>query len=302
MKLPQHIKKFRIDGPKRFRLADYDPADTVGLDFAKDEAKDILAADIKRLSELQEMLYAEHRWAVLAIFQAMDAGGKDSAIKHVMSGVNPQGCEVHAFKRPSDEQLAHDFMWPAAVHAPRRGHIGIFNRSYYEEVLAVRVHRELLDRQQLPPELVTKHIWKERFKDIRNYERYLARNGTVILKFHLRVSKEEQRRRFLARLDEPAKRWKFSMSDVEERKLWDRYMAAYEDMIRHTATPEAPWYVVPADNKWAARLVVAAALVHALERLDLKFPKVDGKALAEMRRVRTALLAERPVRGGRRAR
>jgi PPK2 family polyphosphate:nucleotide phosphotransferase len=293
MKLPKHIKKFRVDGPKGFRLADHDPADTMGLDIEKDEAKSILAADIERLSDLQERLYAEHRWAVLAIFQAMDAGGKDSVIKHVMSGVNPQGCEVHAFKQPSEEELDHGFLWRAAAHAPRRGHIGIFNRSYYEDVLVVRVHSELLERQRMPRELVTKHVWKERFKDIRGFERYLARNGIVVVKFHLRISKEEQRRRFLARLDEPAKRWKFSMSDVAERKLWGRYMAAYEDMIRHTATPEAPWYVVPADNKWFARLVVAAALVHTLERLDPAFPKVDGKALAEMRRVRKALLAEK---------
>jgi PPK2 family polyphosphate:nucleotide phosphotransferase len=293
MKLPKHIKQFRVDDGKGFRLADYDPADTLGLDIEKGEAKDILAADIKRLAELQEKLYAEHRRAVLMIFQAMDAGGKDSAIKHVMSGVNPQGCEVHAFKQPSEEELDHGFLWRAAAQAPRRGHIGIFNRSYYEDVLVVRVHPELLERQRMPRELVTKHIWKERFKDICGFERYLAHNGIVVVKFHLRISKEEQRRRFLARLDEPAKRWKFSMSDVEERKRWGRYMAAYEDMIRHTATEQAPWYVVPADNKWFARLVVASALVHALESLDLEFPKVDGKALAEMRRARKALLAEK---------
>jgi PPK2 family polyphosphate:nucleotide phosphotransferase len=292
MKIPRHIKKFRVDDGKHFRLADCDPADTLGLDIEKDDAKTMLAADIKRLAELQEKLYSEHRRAVLMIFQAMDAGGKDSAIAHVMSGVNPQGCEVHPFKQPSEEELDHGFLWRAASRAPRRGHIGIFNRSYYEDVLVARVHPELLERQHMPRELVTKHIWKERFKDICGFERYLARNGIVVVKFHLRISKEEQRRRFLARLDEPAKRWKFSMSDVEERKLWNRYMAAYEDMIRHTATEQAPWYVVPADNKWFARLVVAAALVHTLESLDLDFPKVEGKALRELMRARKALLRQ----------
>jgi PPK2 family polyphosphate:nucleotide phosphotransferase len=293
MKIPRHIKKYRVDDGKGFRLADYDPADTMGLDIEKGDAKEMLAADIKRLAELQEKLYAEHRRAVLVIFQAMDAGGKDSAIKHVMSGVNPQGCEVHPFKQPSEEELDHGFLWRAASRAPRRGHIGIFNRSYYEDVLVVRVHPELLERQRMPRELVTKHIWKERFKDICGFERYLARNGIIVVKFHLRISKGEQRRRFLERLDEPFKRWKFSMSDVEERGRWNRYMAAYEDMIRHTATPEAPWYVVPADNKWFARLVVAAALVHTLESLDQDFPKVEGKALRELLRARKALLAEK---------
>jgi PPK2 family polyphosphate:nucleotide phosphotransferase len=292
MKIRRHIKKFRIDDGKGFRLADHDPADTMGLDVEKDDAKGVLATDIKRLAELQEKLYAEHRRAVLVVFQAMDAGGKDSAIAHVMSGVNPQGCEVHSFKQPSEEELDHGFLWRAASRAPRRGHIGIFNRSYYEDVLVVRVHPELLERQRMPRELVTKHIWKERFEDIRGFERYMARNGIIVVKFHLRISKEEQRRRFLERLDEPAKRWKFSMSDVEERKRWGRYMAAYEDMIRHTATEHAPWYVVPADNKWFARLVVAAALVHTLESLDLDFPKVEGKALRELQRARRALIAE----------
>jgi PPK2 family polyphosphate:nucleotide phosphotransferase len=292
MKIRRHIKKFRIDDGKGFRLADHDPADTMGLDVEKDDAKGVLATDIKRLAELQEKLYAEHRRAVLVVFQAMDAGGKDSAIAHVMSGVNPQGCEVHSFKQPSEEELDHGFLWRAASRAPRRGHIGIFNRSYYEDVLVVRVHPELLERQRMPRELVTKHIWKERFEDIRGFERYMARNGIIVVKFHLRISKEEQRRRFLERLDEPAKRWKFSMSDVEERKRWGRYMTAYEDMIRHTATEHAPWYVVPADNKWFARLVVAAALVHTLESLDLDFPKVEGKALRELQRARRALIAE----------
>jgi PPK2 family polyphosphate:nucleotide phosphotransferase len=292
MKIPTHIKRYRVERGKGFRLADYDPADTGGLDIEKDDAKAILAKDIKRLAELQQLLYAEHRRAVLMIFQAMDAGGKDSAIAHVMSGVNPQGCEVHSFKQPSEEELDHGFLWRAAARAPRRGHIGIFNRSYYEDVLVVRVHPQLLERQRMPRELITKHIWKERFEDIRNFEHYLARNGVIVVKFHLRLSKEEQRRRFLARIEEPAKRWKFSMADVAERKLWDRYMEAYEDMIRHTATAQAPWYVVPADNKLFARLVVAAALVHTLESLDLSSPKVEGKALRALQKAKKALLNE----------
>ena len=230
---------------------------------------------------------------MLAIFQAMDAGGKDSVIKHVMTGVNPQGCEVHPFKAPSAEELDYDFLWRAATRLPRRGRIGIFNRSYYEEVLAVRVRRELLARERLPAGLVTPRIWNERFEDIRSFERHLVRNGTVVLKFHLRISKQEQKRRFLERLDHPAKRWKFSMEDVADRKLWGRYMAAYEDMIRNTSTPEAPWYVVPADHKWFARLVVAAAMVQALERLDPAYPRVSRAQLKEMRRIRKALAAKR---------
>jgi PPK2 family polyphosphate:nucleotide phosphotransferase len=286
-------KRFRIDDGKKFRLADCDPADTLGLDIDKDDAKTMLADDIARLAEMQEKLYAQDTWAVLIVLQAMDAAGKDSVIKHVMSGVNPQGCEVHAFKAPSAEELEHSFLWRAAMRLPRRGRIGIFNRSHYEEVLVVRVHPELLKRQHLPPAVIADDIWKERFKDIRGLERHLVRNGIVVLKFHLHVSREEQKRRFLERLDEPAKRWKFSMSDVTERKLWDRYADAYEDMIRHTATAEAPWYVVPADNKWFARLVVAAAVIDALDRLDLAFPKVTGAALRELKQTRAALLKER---------
>lgn len=293
MKSAKLIKPFRIDEPRRFRLADYDPADTRGLDIDKQEAKSMLAGDIERLAELQETLYAQGRWAVLAIFQAMDAGGKDGAIKHVMTGINPQGCEVHAFNAPSAEELEHDFLWRAAVRLPRRGRIGIFNRSYYEEVLVVRLHPDLLGRQKLPSKPTPDKVWKQRFKDIVAFERHLVRNGTLVLKFHLRISKEEQKHRFLQRLDTPAKRWKFSMNDIADRKLWDRYMDAYEDMIRHTSTPEAPWYVVPADNKWFARLVVAAALVDALDRLDLRFPKVSRAQLEEMRRVRKALGAEK---------
>ncbi|HEV2955870.1 MAG TPA: polyphosphate kinase 2 family protein [Xanthobacteraceae bacterium] len=292
MKIPKHIEQYRVERAKGFRLADFDPADTGGLDIDKGEAKDILAKDIERLAELQQLLYAEHRWALLVIFQAMDAGGKDSAIAHVMSGVNPQGCDVHSFKQPSEEELAHDFMWRSMIKMPRRGHIGIFNRSYYEEVLVVRVHPEVLEQQGLPPALVSHHTWRERFRHIRNYEDYLVHNGILVIKFHLRISKEEQRRRFLARIEEPAKRWKFSMGDVMERRHWDRYMDAYERMIRHTATPQAPWYVVPADNKWFARLVVASALVHTLEGLHLKYPKVEGKALRALEKAKKALVKE----------
>jgi PPK2 family polyphosphate:nucleotide phosphotransferase len=294
MKSVKHVRRLRVDTPKKLRLADIDPADCGGLDMEKDEARAMLADGTKRLAELQERLYAQDRWAVLVIFQAMDAAGKDGAIKHVMSGVNPQGVQVFSFKAPSPQELDHDFMWRTTVNLPERGRIGIFNRSYYEEVLVVRVHRELLEREKLPPELVTKHIWMERFTDIGAFERYLARNGTLILKFFLHVSKEEQRRRFLDRLDDPAKRWKFSLGDVAERELWDRYMEAYEDMIRHTSSEAAPWYVIPADNKWFARLMVAAALVDAMERLNLEFPKVEGPALREMMKVRKALLAETP--------
>jgi PPK2 family polyphosphate:nucleotide phosphotransferase len=292
MNLEKLIRQFRIDDPDHFRLASFDPGETGGLDLDKDEAKSVLAGDLDRLSELQERLYADDRWSLLIVLQAMDAAGKDGVIKHVMTGLNPQGCLVHAFKAPSTSELDHDFLWRAANYLPARGHIGIFNRSHYEEVLVVRVHPELLERQRIPKELVGKEIWKERFKSIRKFERHLARNGTVVLKFFLHVSKEEQRHRFLARLEQPAKRWKFSMGDVAERKLWDKYMAAYDDMVRATSRPHAPWYVVPADNKPFARLIVAKAMVEALERLDLKFPKVDPAALKEMEKVRKALLAE----------
>jgi len=287
------VRKLCVERPKKFRLADIDPADCAGFDIEKDVAKAILAEGTKRLAELQERLYAQDRWAVLAMFQAMDAAGKDGAIKHVMSGVNPQGVEVTAFKAPSSHELDHDFMWRSAVRLPERGRIGIHNRSYYEEVLVVRVHREMLERQKLPPKLVTRHIWQERFEDIAAFERYLGRNGIKVVKFFLHVSREEQRRRFLDRLEEPAKRWKFSMADVAERKLWDRYMDAYEDMIRHTSTADAPWYVIPADNKWFARLMVSAALIDTMEKLDLEFPKVEDAALREMMKVREALLAEK---------
>jgi PPK2 family polyphosphate:nucleotide phosphotransferase len=291
--LPSEIvKRFRVRKGGKFSLAAYDPADTCGLDIGKEEAKAMLANGVKRLAELQERLYAQDRWAVLVIVQAMDAAGKDSVIKHVMSGINPQGCQVHSFKAPSAQELDHDFMWRTTIALPERGRIGLFNRSYYEETLVVRVHPEILARQRLPPELVTKKIWRERFEDIRAFERYLARNGVVLLKFFLNVSKEEQRKRFLDRIEEPAKRWKFSARDVAERKLWNRYMDAYQDTIRHTATREAPWYVVPADNKWFTRLVVAAAITERMAKLDLQFPRLDAAALREMRALRTALQQE----------
>jgi PPK2 family polyphosphate:nucleotide phosphotransferase len=289
MSLAKFAKLYRVEDPDSFRIDQWDPGDTNNLDVDKKEAKDLLTEGIKRLSDLQERLYAQDRWAVLLIFQAMDAAGKDSVIEHVMKGVNPQGCEVHSFKQPSEEDLDHDFMWRSARRLPERGRIGIFNRSYYEEVLVVRVHPEVLAREKMSPKLVTKDIWKERFKDIRAFERYLARNGTLILKFFLHVSKEEQRRRFLQRLDEPSKNWKFSMGDLAERKLWDKYMAAYEDMIRNTSRPEAPWHVVPADNKWFTRLVVAAELVDALDRLDIKFPSVRGAARRDLAKARKIL-------------
>jgi PPK2 family polyphosphate:nucleotide phosphotransferase len=293
MKPEKLLKAFRVDDPDRFRLASIDPADTGGLDLDKDEAKAMLATDIDRLQDLQERLYADDRWSILIVLQAMDAAGKDGVIKHVMTGLNPQGCLVHPFKAPAPNELDHDFLWRAAQYIPARGNIGIFNRSHYEEVLVVRVHPDLLQKQRIPPELVGKDVWKDRFKSIRGFERHLARNGTVVLKFFLHVSREEQRRRFLDRLEQPSKRWKFSMGDIAERKLWDKYMAAYEDTIRATSRPEAPWYVVPADHKPFTRLVVAKAMIAALEKLDLKFPKVDPESLKEMEKVRKALLAEK---------
>jgi PPK2 family polyphosphate:nucleotide phosphotransferase len=292
MKHAKLIKHFRIDDPKRFRLADFDPGDTAGLDINKAEAKTILADDIEHLTGLQQRLYAEHRRAVLVVLQGIDAAGKDSVIKHAMSGLDPQGCEVHPFKAPTSEELDHDFLWRAARRLPGRGRIGIFNRSYYEEVLVVRVHKELLDAQHLPPEVVGRKLWKQRFKDINAFERHLVRSGTTVIKFHLRISKAEQKRRLLERLDDPAKRWKFAEGDIAERKLWDRHMAAYEDMIRNTSTPEAPWYVVPADNKWFARLVVAGVMVDVLERLRPEFPKIDRAGLRKMKQIRKALMAK----------
>ncbi len=281
-------KPYRIDDGRKFRLKDFDPGDTSGVK-SKRLAEKELPRGVERLSDLQDKLYAQDRWAILLIFQAMDAAGKDGAIKHVMSGVNPQGCQVYSFKQPSVEELDHDFMWRANKCIPERGRIGIFIRSYYEEVLVVRVHKELLERERMPPSLVTKDIWNERFEDINAYERYLSRNGVVIRKFFLNLSKDEQKRRFLSRLDEPAKNWKFSASDATERERWSEYMEAYEDMIRHTASADAPWYVVPADKKWYTRLVVAAAIIHALEDLNLHYPVVDAAQRKELEAARAAL-------------
>ncbi len=291
---PAHIvKRFRIDRPARFRLATFDPADCCGLDGEKPEVKALVAADVERLESLQERLHAQDRWAVLAIFQGMDAAGKDSVIKHVMSGVNPQGVQVVSFNPPSVEELDHDFLWRVAKHVPERGRIGIFNRSHYEEVLAVRVRPELLARERLPPRLAGPDIWRRRYTAINAFEETLAREGTLVLKFFLHVSKKEQRRRLLERLEHPIKRWKFSMGDIADRAHWTDYMAAYQDTIRATSRPAAPWYVVPADNKWFTRLVVASAMVEAMERLDLKFPRVSGKALRKLKKVERALLKEK---------
>lgn len=279
---------FQVTHADSFRLKDYDPGDIRGIS-SKEKANGLLQQSVAVLQDLQEKLYAQDQWAVLLIFQAMDAAGKDSLVKHVMSGVNPQACEVSSFKQPSTEELNHDFLWRAAQQLPERGKIGIFNRSYYEEVLVVRVHQEFLKKQHLPPEVVTKKIWKERFEDIRNFEQYLTRNGVVIRKFFLHLSKEEQKRRFLARLDEPEKNWKFSEADVLERKYWDDYMNAYEDMIRHTSTPEAPWYVVPADHKWFTHIVVSSAIIQTLENMDLQLPKVDKVRRRQLEEARQAL-------------
>jgi PPK2 family polyphosphate:nucleotide phosphotransferase len=280
---------FEVRHGGSFRLKDYDPGDILGI-RSKEKANELLQQSVAVLQELQEKLYAQDQWAVLLIFQAMDAAGKDSLIKHVMSGVNPEGCDVASFKQPSAEELNHDFLWRTTRRLPERGKIGIFNRSYYEEVLVVRVHQEYLEKQHLPPELLTKKIWKERFKDICNYEEYLTRNGVVIRKFFLHVSKEEQKRRFLDRLDEPEKNWKFSEADVHERQYWDDYMNAYEDMIQHTSTPDAPWYVIPADHKWFTHIAVSSAIIKTLEDLDLQFPKVDKERRKQLEAARQVLL------------
>lgn len=285
--------RYKVTDGRKFRLSDYDPADCCDLDIDKREAKERLEQDIKSLSELQERLYAQDRWSVLLIFQAMDAAGKDSAIEHVMKGINPQGCQVHSFKAPTATELDHDYMWRTTCALPERGRIGVFNRSYYEEVLVVRIRPEILGKQRLPEAVVSKNIWEERFEDIRNFERYLARNGTLILKFFLNVSKEEQKKRFLDRIDEPAKNWKFNIGDVAERALWDKYMNAYEDAIRNTASDHAPWFVVPADKKWFTRLVVAAAIDEAMQALNLQFPKLDSTGLEEIRKAREILMKEK---------
>ncbi len=281
-------KPFRIDDGRKFSLKDVDPGDTGGL-HAKDEAREWLRQGVQRLADLQEKLYAQDSWGVLLIFQAMDAAGKDGAIKHVMSGVNPQGTQVYSFKAPSAEELDHDYMWRCFKCLPERGRIGIFNRSYYEEVLVVRVHPQFLAGQKLPASRLTKGIWKDRFEDIRHFEEYLDRNGIVVRKFFLHVSSKEQKKRFLSRLEEPEKNWKFSIQDAREREHWDAYMEAYEDMIRSTATAHAPWYVVPADNKWFTRLAVAEAVIDTLEDLDLHFPKVDKAKRKELAAARAIL-------------
>jgi PPK2 family polyphosphate:nucleotide phosphotransferase len=274
LKTDKLAKAYRVDSGKHFQLKHFDPADT-GRWHSKEHAELALQQGIARTAELQDKLYAQNRWAVLLIFQAMDAAGKDGVIKHVMSGVNPQGCQVYSFKAPSDRELQHDFLWRTTRVLPERGHIGIFNRSYYEEVLIVRVHPEILQGQKTPSSLISKHVWEERFEDIRSFEKHMWRNGTVIRKFFLNVSKKEQKQRFLARLEEPEKNWKFSAADIRERQCWNDYQEAYEEMMRHTATEHAPWYVVPADNKWFTRLVVSAVIVETLESLKLAYPTVD---------------------------
>jgi PPK2 family polyphosphate:nucleotide phosphotransferase len=292
-KLIKYIRPYEVTGGKKFRLDDFSPGDQAHFkgtdDECGDEAKKLLHAGIGKMSDLQELLYAQNRWAVLLIFQAMDAAGKDGTIKHVMSGINPQGCQVHSFKAPSPEELDHDYLWRSNLALPQRGQIGIFNRSYYEEMLVVRVHKDILKAERIPEALVTKKIWKQRFEDVRNYEQYLSRNGVVVRKFFLHVSKGEQKRRFLARLDNPLKHWKFSAADLKERKFWDDYQAAYEDMIGETASKEAPWYVVPADHKWFTHLVVAAVVIETLESLGLTVPNLSDEQREELERARKVL-------------
>jgi PPK2 family polyphosphate:nucleotide phosphotransferase len=292
-RIQKYVHPFRITKGEDFRLKDFDPAETCGLKLDKGETAELIEGGIAWLAEEQDMLYAQNRWSLLLIFQAMDAAGKDSTIKHVMSGVNPQGCQVFSFKQPSSEELDHDFMWRYLRHLPERGRIGIFNRSYYEEVLVVRVHPEVLKRQKLPPRLVGKGIWEERLADIARFEDYVTRQGTKILNFFLHVSRKEQKKRFMERLDKPKKNWKFSASDVKERKFWDDYMDAFEEAIQATASKHAPWFVVPADNKWFTRLLVGAAIVEAMENLGLAYPKVDAAEQKEIVAARAALSPER---------
>jgi PPK2 family polyphosphate:nucleotide phosphotransferase len=287
------IERFRVTDGDKFKLKDFDPGDIGDVDFDKKDGKEILEVGVKKLASLQERLYAEGRWAILMVLQGIDTAGKDGVIKHVLSGVNPQGCSVHSFKQPSHLELAHDFLWRCNLALPMRGHIGIFNRSYYEETIVVRVHPDLLEKQNIPPQLVTKDIWKERYQDINNFEQRLARSGTVPLKFFLNISKEEQLKRLLARVDDPDKNWKFSPYDVAERKLWDQYQDVYEDTIRNTATKHAPWYVVPCDKKWFARLVVAGALAEHMQALDLQFPKVSDEDMKAIEAAHAELLAEK---------
>ena len=292
-RIQKYVEPFRVTKGKGFRLKDFDPGDTCDLKMDKGDAAELLQRGTAWLAEEQDMLYAQDRWSLLLVFQAMDAAGKDSTIKHVMSGINPQGCQVFSFKQPSSEELDHDFMWRYVQHLPERGRIGIFNRSYYEEVLVVRVHPEILKAQKLPAPLVGKGIWDERLADIAHFEDYATRQGTKILKFFLHLSHEEQKKRFLKRLDEPEKNWKFSASDVKERKFWDDYMQAFEEAIGATASKHAQWFVVPADNRWFTRLIVAAAIVDAVENLGLAYPKVDAAKKKELAAVRAALSRER---------
>jgi PPK2 family polyphosphate:nucleotide phosphotransferase len=292
-RIQKYIHPFRITTGKGFRLKDFDPGDTRDLKLEKAEAAELLARGTEWLAEEQDMLYAQDSWSLLLVFQAMDAAGKDSTIKHVMSGVNPQGCQVSSFKQPSSEDLSHDFLWRYVKRLPERGRIGIFNRSYYEEVLVVRVHPDILKRQNLPPKTISKRLWNERLADIAHFEEYLTRQGTIILKFFLHLSREEQKKRFLARLDRPEKHWKFSAADIRERGFWNDYMQAFEEAIRATATQHAPWFVVPADNKWFTRLVVAAAIVEAVENLDLSYPKVDARKKKELSSARAALVRQK---------
>jgi PPK2 family polyphosphate:nucleotide phosphotransferase len=292
-RIEKYVRPFRVTSGKGFQLKRFDPGDTCGLAMAKGEAAELLQRGTEWLAEEQDMLYAQDRWSLLLIFQAMDAAGKDGTIKHVMSGVNPQGCQVFSFKQPSSEELSHDFLWRYSKRLPERGRIGIFNRSYYEEVLVVRVHQEILKRQRLPDEFVGKRIWDERLADIAHFEDYLTRQGVVILKFFLNLSRNEQKKRFMDRLDKPEKHWKFSPSDVHERKFWDDYMFAFEQTIRATASEHAPWYVVPADNKWFTRLLVAAAIVEAVENLDLAYPTVGPEKKKELQEARAALGREK---------
>jgi PPK2 family polyphosphate:nucleotide phosphotransferase len=295
--LDQYILPYRVDGGTRFHLAARKSDEKGGLD--KDTAQDILDANRRRLADFQEKLYAQDRWSLLLIFQGMDAAGKDSAIKAIFEGVNPQGCEVTSFKEPTVHELEHDFLWRCVLALPKRGRIGIFNRSYYEDCLVTRVHPELLKQAKIPPKLITKDIWRERFADISAFERYLTRNGTIVLKFFLNLSKEEQRKRFLDRLEEPSKTWKFSMADVAERTFWSRYAAVYQDIVRHTSTPVAPWYVVPADHKWFARVVIGSTIIKTLDALNLRFPRLDKASQGEFQAVREALKQER--KGGTKA-
>ncbi len=286
------VERYRITGPSHFRLEDFDPADTQDLKVSKNEAARSLRKRLTSLSDLQQKLFAEHTWALLLIFQSMDAGGKDSVIRHILSGVSPEACQVYSFKSPSAEELSHDFLWRTAKLAPERGHIGLFSRSYYEEVLVVRLHPEMLQKERIPRELVTENIWQDRLEDIAAYETYLGRNGFVVRKFFLHVSKEEQRKRFLRRIERQDKHWKFAEDDIRDRERWDAYMSAYEDAIRQTATPQAPWYIVPADHKWFTRLAVASAVIETLKSLNLSYPKVSAEKRKEMQAARKVLARE----------